>query len=356
MATDYYKVLGVEKGASDAEIKRAYRKKAHQYHPDKGEGDEVKFKEASEAYQVLSDPEKRRHYDQFGSAPGAGPGGAGAGGFDFSGFDFGGTSGFADIFETFFGGGMGSRARTEAARGADLEVQLIIDFDEAVFGAKKELALNIPSVCERCEGKGAEPGSGLKTCGTCSGSGHLERLQRTVLGQVRTVSACETCHGRGQIPEKPCRECRGEGRIRRRRDVEVEVPAGIEAGQSIRLRGQGEAGPFGSPAGDLYVQVAVRPHARLKREGQTILAEARIDVATAALGGEVRVPTLEGEKTLKIPEGTPSGKVFKLAGLGVPTLHGGRRGDELVTVTVETPQKLSKKAKELLKELKKELS
>lgn len=353
MAADYYHILGVEKGASDAEIKRAYRKKAHQYHPDKGEGDEVKFKEASEAYQVLSDPEKRKYYDQFGTAPGQGPEGAGPGGFDFGGFDFSGNSGFADIFETFFGGG--GRTRSQERRGTDLEVQLAVEFSEAVFGATKTLGLNLYSTCQRCEGKGAEPGTQLKTCDRCAGSGQVESLQRTILGQVRTLSACEKCHGRGQIPEKPCCECRGEGRVRAHREITIEVPAGIENGQSIRLRGEGEAGPYGTPPGDLYVQVIVRAHPRLKRQGQTILAQASVDVATAALGGEVKVPTLDGEKTLKIPEGTQSGEVFKLAGLGVPALRGGRRGDELIEVTVEVPQKLSKKAKDLLKELKKEL-
>lgn len=352
---DYYKVLGVEKGATDAEIKRAFRAKAHQYHPDKGEGDEAKFREAAEAYQVLSDPQKRRQYDQFGSAPGADPGGAG--GFDFSGFDFGGfsgNSGFADIFETFFGGGAAT-TRGQERRGADLEVQLAVEFAEAVFGTTQTLGLNLYSACERCEGAGAEPGTDLKSCDRCKGSGQVEHLQRSILGQVRTLAPCEKCHGRGRIPEKPCRECRGEGRVRRHREITVEVPAGIDNGQSIRLRGEGEAGPYGTPPGDLYVQIAVKPHAELKRQGQTVLAQATVDVATAALGGEVRVPTLDGEKTLKIPEGTQSGKVFKLAGLGVPSLHGGRRGDELVEVTVEVPQKLSKKAKDLFKELKREL-
>src|SRR3990167_3808789 len=258
MAADYYQTLGVKRGASEAEIKRAYRRKAHEYHPDKGEGDEVKFKEINQAYQVLSDPEKRRNYDQFGqTSQDSGFGGQGSEGFDFSGFDFsgmGGQGGFSDLFETFFGGGA---RRGASLRGQDLEVQMVVEFEEAVFGASKKLTLNIPSVCDRCQGSGAEPGSKLKECDRCGGSGQEERIQRTVLGSIRTATVCSKCRGRGEMPEKECRICRGERRLRKRREIMVGVPPGVDSGQTIRVRGQGEAGPAGAEPGDLYVFISV---------------------------------------------------------------------------------------------------
>lgn len=356
MAKDYYETLGLQKGASEAEIKRAYRKLAHEHHPDKAGGDEAKFKEVNEAYQVLSDPEKRSQYDQYGQTfEGAGANGPGAGGYDFSGFDFQGfqgAGGFSDIFETFFGGGSRQRG---AVRGQDVEVQLVISFDEAIKGATKNLSINLPSTCDRCNGSGAEPGTKLGRCNQCGGSGQEEVIRRTVIGQIRQAVVCSKCHGRGESPEKPCSTCHGEGRVRRHREVKVEVPAGIDNGQTIRLSGQGEAGPAGSKAGDLFVQVVVRPHPRLRRDGTTIHATAKVDLAKASLGGTASVETIEGKKQIKVPAGTQSGTVIKLSGLGAPSLNGRRRGDELVEIQVEIPTRLSRKARKLLEELQEEL-
>ncbi|MCL5093582.1 MAG: molecular chaperone DnaJ [Patescibacteria group bacterium] len=358
---DYYEILGLKKSASDAEIKRAYRKLAHQYHPDKGGGDEAKFKEVNEAYQVLSDPKKRQAYDQFGHAGPFGAGqGAGAGGFDwsqyagqgFQGFDFSDLSGFGDIFETFFGGGGATRQKER--RGVDLEMVLTIDFKDSVYGTTKDLSINKYNVCDRCKGNGAEPGSGTKTCPTCKGRGTVEIAQRTILGSFVRRETCPDCLGSGKIPEKICSKCRGEGRVKSQERIKVKIPAGIQSGQSIRLAGQGEAAPKGGKSGDLYIRIIVNPSRDFIREGHNILNTVEISFPEAALGTIAEIPTVDGPVKLKIPAGTQSGKVFKIPGKGVGYSDSSHRGDHLVTVHVKTPEKLTKKQKELLEEFQKD--
>ncbi|HSX02977.1 MAG TPA: molecular chaperone DnaJ [Candidatus Saccharimonadia bacterium] len=358
MATkrDYYEVLGVSKSASAEEIKRAYRKLAMEHHPDKHGGDDAKFKELGEAYEVLKDQQKRAAYDQFGHAGaqgnpfGGGAGGPGAGGF---GGGFGGAEGFdfSDILNQFMGGMGGQQAGGHGpARGRDLEVLLTIDFMEAVTGVEKEVTLSLDDTCEHCGGNGAEPGSTLKTCGTCKGQGQIRRVQQTILGAIQQVSTCPTCDGRGKVPEKVCTVCHGNGVMRRQRTLTIKVPAGIDDGATMRLAGKGAAPKGGGAKGDLYVQLRVRPDRRFVRRGHDILSEATVPMAAAALGTEVSVVTVDGPVTLKVPAGTQSGKVFKLSDRGMPDVHGRGRGDHLVTVVVETPTKLSARQRELLEQ------
>lgn len=355
---DYYEILGLQKGATDAEIKRAYRKLAQKYHPDTGGGDEKKFKEVNEAYQILSDKQKREAYDQFGHNNPFGAGGAGGGGFDwsqyagqqgFGGFDFGNMGGFSDIFESFFGGG-GGQARPKERRGADLETLVNIDFKESIFGVEKEINLNKHDTCDRCKGDGAEPGTGHKTCPTCKGQGTVEIAQRTILGNILRRETCPTCLGSGKVPEKNCTKCKGEGRLKVSKKLKVKIPEGIQNGESIRYRGEGETAPKGGKAGDLYIRIRVKSDPQFEREGAHIYNNVEISFPEAALGTVVEVPTVDGDVKLKIPEGTQSGKVFKISGKGVP--YGGRRGDHLVTVHVKTPERLNKKQRELLEEFK----
>jgi len=354
MATkrDYYEVLGVSKSASAEEIKKAFRKKAIEHHPDKTGGDDTKFKEIGEAYEVLSDEQKKAAYDQFGHAAGAssagggqGPyGGAqGAGGF---GFDFNNMSGMGDIFDMFFrGGGQGGRAQV----GRDIQVSLTLDFKEAVFGTTRDIQIDIDDTCDRCAGSMAEPGSKLKACPTCEGSGVITRVQNTILGSIQQQVVCDTCKGVGEIPEKPCTKCGGTGVIHKARKISIGIPAGVDNGATVRMPGQGAA-TRGGKKGDLYVQIMVRPSNKFTRVEHNILSDYRVGMADAALGTEIPVETVDGKVTLKVPAGTQSGKVFKLSGKGVPLVNSTRRGDHLVTVNVETPTHLSSQQKDLLEQ------
>jgi len=359
---DYYEILGVSKKASDTEIKKAYRKMAHKYHPDKGNGDDAKFKEVNEAYQVLSDKEKRAQYDQFGHAGFSEQGGSGAGGFDYSGFqqgDFSGfdfsdifSGGFGDIFDTFFTGGAGARGRRATRRGADLETTIEITLKEAALGTDKEINVFKRDVCDTCKGSGAAPGSRSVDCSQCKGSGQISQSRRTILGQINQITICPKCQGEGKIPEKPCPTCGGDGRVRQSKKLKVKIPAGVETGSIIKLSGEGEAGEKGSQPGDLFVNIIIKPDNRFKREGDDLIQEIGIGFADAALGIAARIDTLDGKIDLKIPAGTQSGKIFKIFGKGIKHLHHAGQGDLLVKVDVITPTKLSNSQKELLKKLK----
>ncbi len=351
---DYYEILGIDKSASADEIKKAFRKAAVQHHPDKG-GDEAKFKEINEAYEVLGSAEKRQRYDQFGHAGvGGNGGGPGAGGFNgFQGFqgqnvnfDFG-DLGLGDIFGSFFGGAGGQKSRTR--RGQDVAVETVLTFEEAVFGAEKEIALNLEIECSHCKGNGTEPGHDLKECPTCKGSGQVNRVMNTMFGQIQQTVVCDTCRGRGKVPEMNCSVCGGKGTERRRQDFKLKIPAGVDDGATIRLSGKGEA-VQGGERGDLFVNIRVRPHKKFTREGNLILSNETVDFVTATLGGEIDVATVDGELTMKVPAGTQSGTDFKLSGHGVPSLRGAGRGDHIVTIHIETPTKLTKRQKELLQE------
>ncbi|NLY91286.1 MAG: molecular chaperone DnaJ [Firmicutes bacterium] len=348
---DYYEVLGVSKGASEEEIKKAYRRLARQYHPDVNKEDpnaEEKFKEINEAYEVLSDPQKRAAYDRFGHA-GTDPNfGGGTGGFgDFS---FGGFDGFGDIFDMFFGSG-GRRRRTGPERGADLRYDLRIEFEDAAFG--KETTIKVPrtEVCSTCHGNRAKPGTPIKTCPVCGGSGQVQSVQTTPFGRFSTVRTCDRCQGEGKIIETPCPTCAGRGRVRRVREIKITIPAGVDTGHRLRVSGEGEAGERGGPPGDLYVYLSVNPHPLFKRSGNDLILEQPISFAQAALGATIEVPTLEGTATLKIPEGTQPGTQFRIRGKGIPYLQGSGRGDELVRVHIEVPKKLSAAQREAIQQL-----
>jgi molecular chaperone DnaJ len=345
---DYYDVLGVPRDADEAEIKRAFRKLAQRHHPDvdKGDGAEERFKELNEAYRVLSDRQRRTAYDMFGHA---GVEGSAAGGFE----GFGGGFGpFGDIFDAFFGGApAGARRRSRVVAGADLRYDLTIDFAEAVFGVTKEITFPTLVTCTRCEGVGGEPGTEPETCRECNGSGEQRRVAQTILGQMVNIVACPHCRGEGRIVATPCTECQGDGRIREERTLQVTIPAGIDAGQRIALEGQGEAGPRGGPAGDLFVAITVRPHPELVRRGTELYHELPITFPQAALGATLSVPTVEGSEEVEIPAGSQSGNEIRLKGKGVPRIRGAGRGDLHVIVNVVVPSKLSKRERELLREL-----
>lgn len=353
---DYYEVLGVGKGASPDEIKKAFRRAAIQYHPDKEGGDEAKFKEVNEAYEVLKDPSKRQRYDQFGHAGVGGDGGGFEGGNPFGGgfggqnvnFDFG-DLGLGDIFESFFGGQGGQRGAGRQARGRDIESKVDVTFEEAIFGTDVKVHLNIDDTCEHCKGTTVEPGFNLKNCDNCGGAGQVTNVMRTIFGNIQQAAPCPVCHGTGKVPEKPCSVCRGKGTQRRTQDISLKIPAGIDDGATIRLREHGEAIANG-PKGDLYVNVRVKPHKKFTREGDIILSEEHVDMVNAALGTEIDVETVDGPVRMKIPAGTQSGTDFKLSNHGVPHLRGTTRGAHIVTVVVDTPTKLSKQQKELLEQ------
>ncbi len=347
---DYYQVLGVGRSAGAAEIKKAYRSLAVQYHPDKNPDDpaaEEKFKEVAEAFEVLSDSGKREIYDSYGHE---GLRGRGFGFHDpadifqqFMGAAFGGGGIFGDIFG--FGGG-----RSRPATGPSIEYELEISLEEAAFGAEKAIKIFRRETCPRCQGEGSEPGSDREVCGRCRGAGRIRQTRRTLLGTFATESVCPDCRGEGKIIKDPCRECRGQGTVEREREVTVRIPAGVGDGSILRQRGGGETAPRSTTPGDLIIYLKVRVHPLFTRAGDDILCGATVGFPLAALGGEIRVPTLEGETPLKIPPGTQSGEIFRLHGRGITHLRGSGRGDELVTVTVEVPARLNKKQRELLRQ------
>lgn len=351
---DYYEVLGVNKDASADELKKAFRRLAVQYHPDKEGGDEAKFKEINEAYEVLKDSSKRQRYDQFGHA---GVGGAAGGGNPFEGFggfgqgqnvnfDFG-DLGLGDIFGSFFGGGQ-SRGQRQS-RGNDVETMIEIDFEQAVFGTEVDLNLTLNDSCEHCKGSTVEPGHELKTCDQCKGSGQTVRVMQTMFGNIQQATVCDKCRGAGKIPEKVCTVCHGNGTERKKQVISLKIPAGVDDGATIRLREHGEAIANG-PKGDLYVNIRVKPHKKFTREGDLILSDETVSMVDAALGTEIDVETVDGPIRMKVPAGTQSGTDFKLSNHGVPHIRKETRGAHIVTVTVETPTKLSKKQQQILEE------
>jgi len=346
MPPDFYEVLGVTRDATDDDIKKAYRQLARQYHPDANDGDpaaEARFKEISVAYDTLRDPEKRRRYDLYGAQGVGGTGDPGMGGFDF---------GVSDLFDAFFGGGFGGgRGPAGPARGPDAEVHLVLDLEEAAFGATKPVELRMPLECERCHGSGCEPGTHPSTCRTCSGAGEVRTVRRTILGQMMTATPCTACRGTGREILSPCRDCRGDGRVTLPATVEVQVPAGIDDGQRLRLAGRGPAAPRGGEPGDLYVSIAVRPHARFERDGDDLLHVLRLPMTQATLGAHLKIDTLDGEEDLLIPAGTQTGRIFRLRGRGVPALRGRGRGDLIVRVEVVVPEKLSSEETQLVRQL-----
>ncbi len=358
MAEDYYKTLGVSRTATPEEIKKAYRKLAHKHHPDKAGGNEEEFKKISAAYEVLSDKQKRAQYDQFGSAfdgsagSGSGPfgGGFSQGGFTINMDDLGGVG---DIFETFFGGGMGGSRRRARARGADVEVDIEISFRESAVGITKHIESRIFQTCSKCNGNGAEPGTPIETCATCSGQGTITRTHQTPLGAFAQRTVCPDCQGEGKKAKTPCTTCRGEGREKVQRTLSVTIPAGIADGQSIRLAGKGEAAPKGGDAGDLYVHIHVKKDRVLARVQDDVRSAVAISFVDAALGTTHEITTLAGKKKINIPAGTQPNAEIKLPGEGFPSLQGSRKGDHVVRVQVEIPKKLSKKQKELLQEFQK---
>lgn len=349
---DYYEVLGVAKTAGDDEIKQAYRKLAKKYHPDLNPGDkaaEEKFKEANEAYEVLSDKDKRAKYDQFGHAafdPSQGFGGGGFSGFSGSGFT-GSFSGFDDILNSMFGGGFGGRASSARTQGDDIRYQMSLTFEEAAFGCKKEISYRREENCKTCGGSGAKPGSSVKTCPTCGGSGQVRMQQNGLFGMMSTTRMCDNCGGTGKVVEQPCESCKGKGRVMSTIKVAVNIPAGIDDGQTIRLQGKGDGGYKGGPDGDLLVTVHVKGHKQFIREGSNLYLNMTIPITVAVLGGEVHVPTLSGEVKYTIPAGTQSGTTFRLREQGIQRLRMAGKGDLYVNVTVEIPKRLNDEQREL---------
>ena len=348
---DYYEVLGISKTADDAEIKKAYRVLAKKYHPDMNPGDaeaEKKFKEASEAYAVLSDPEKRRQYDQFGHAAFEGGGAGGFGGFDFNSADFGDI--FGDIFGDFFGGGRRRGANNGPMKGANIRTSVRITFEEAVFGVSKEIELTLKDECATCHGTGAKPGTSPETCTKCGGKGQVVFTQQSFFGTVRNVQSCPECNGTGKVIKEKCADCHGTGYIANRKKIQVSIPAGIDNGQSVRIRVKGEPGINGGPRGDLLVEVRVAPHAIFQRSEYDIYSSAPISFAQAALGGEVMIDTLDGKVVYEVKPGTQTDTRIRLRGKGIPSLRNkNMRGDHYVTLVVQVPTSLSHEAKETLR-------
>mgnify|MGYP002801340940 CR=1 FL=1 len=350
---DYYEVLGVSRGASEDEIKKAYKKMARKYHPDLNPGDksaEEKFKEVNEAYEVLSDADKKARYDQYGHAgvdPNFGAGGFG-GGFD-GGFDFG---DLGDIFGSFFGGGFGGGRRTNPnapQRGESIRMSIAISFEEAAFGCEKEVTVERYETCDTCHGSGCAPGTSPEVCPDCHGTGTVQVRRQTPMGVFATSSPCPKCGGKGRIIHQPCKDCRGSGMVRKKKTIQASIPAGIDNGQTISIRGQGNAGKNGGPAGDLLITITVRPHELFRREGTSVLCEAPITFTQAVLGAELEIPTIDGKVKYTLPEGTQSGTTFRLKGKGIPSINGRGRGDQYVTVYIETPKNLNKEQKEALR-------
>lgn len=349
---DYYEVLGLQKGATENDIKRAYKRLASKHHPDKNQGSkdaEEKFKEINEAYEVLGDAEKRAAYDQYGHAAFEQGGGAGGFGGGFS----GGFGGFEDIFSEMFGGGFGSGGRRQrVVRGDDLRYDIEISLEEAVKGCKKDIRISTLAECDSCHGSGAEKGSKVETCSHCHGSGRIRRQQ----GFFVTEAVCPSCHGSGKKIEKPCKSCHGDGRVQKAKNLSVTIPAGVDTGNQLRLSGEGAAGENGAPAGDLYVVIHVREHDIFERDGSNLYCEVPISFTMAALGGEIEVPTLDGKLKLKIPAETQTGKLFRVRGKGVTSPRGGYAGDLICKVVVETPVALNDEQKDLLRKLEESLA
>ncbi|MCC7436273.1 molecular chaperone DnaJ [Candidatus Nomurabacteria bacterium] len=352
MSKDYYSILGVSKDASKDEIKKAFHKMAHKYHPDKSGGDEAKFKEVNEAYQTLSNDQKRSSYDQFGSdgpQMGGFGGGAGFDGFDFS--NFGGQGGFefdlGDMFGGMFGGG-----RARKPRGNDLQTSLILDFKDSIFGIEKEIKVTKPSTCNTCKGDGATPGTKLETCSVCNGNGVVRNVQRTILGSIATNQTCTKCHGTGKIPKDPCKTCHGSGVVKDTRTIKIAVPAGIQNGETLRLSGMGEA-VSGGPSGDLYVHISVTPHKTILRKGADLYTNLDIKLTDALLGAQYAVETLDGSMPISIPAGTKIGSTVTIKDKGVPVSKS-KRGNFIVNLNIKLPEKLSKESKDLIEELKKQ--
>ncbi len=349
---NYYDVLGVEKGASKDEIKKAFHKLAHKYHPDKASGDDAKFKEVSEAYSVLSDDKKRAEYDSYGQTFGGGAGGFGGAGFDFSqfqqAFNQGGFAGFdfGDIFGDVFNGGGRQR------RGRDISIDLELTFKESVFGVTRHVLLAKTAQCETCKGNGAEPGTKMNTCTYCNGTGKIHETNNSIFGQITMQSPCRHCHATGKIPEEKCHTCRGAGVYKKQEEIDIAVPAGIEGGEMIRLSGAGEA-IQGGASGDLYVKVHVTPDSRFKKDGHNILTDLSVKLSDALLGADYKVATLDGEETVTVHGGVTHGELLRIKNKGVPTGHG-KRGDLFVRVKINLPQKLSRTAKGLVEKLKEE--
>jgi molecular chaperone DnaJ len=356
MGKDYYKTLGIEKNASADEIKKAFRKLAHEHHPDKTGGDDKKFKEASEAYSVLSDEKKRQQYDTFGSADAGGFGGGqggGFGGFDFSGFQQGGNMEFdlGDIFGEFFGGGRGGR-RERTPRGNDISIDIELTFKESIFGVEKDIHLNTMSKCDHCNGTGGEPNTEIVTCAKCHGDGKITETKNSIFGSFATQRTCPDCNGSGKIPKQKCKVCHGHTVYRKEHSLKVKIPSGIENGEMVRLSGAGETAPHGT-TGDLYIRAHVKPHSQIHKEGNNLVMKLPIKLTEALLGGEHLIETLDGPVTLKIPQGVHFGEILRMKEKGVPT-EGRRRGDFLVHIEIEMPKKISKQASKLIDELKNE--
>ena len=356
---DYYEVLGVDKGADAQTLKKAYRKLAMQYHPDRNPDNpeaEAKFKEINEAYEVLSDDTKRANYDQFGHDGPQGFGGAGGFG-GFGGFGGGGVEDIFDMFGDMFGGGYGGSSRPRRRgpeRGADIRQDITITFEEAAFGVKKSIKINRTEECSECNGSGAKSGTSKKTCPTCNGAGEVRTAQRTPFGNIMSTRVCSTCQGDGEVLESPCPKCNGQGKTRKVKTIEIDIPAGIDNDQMIKLSNQGDVGSKGGPRGDLYVAVRVMPHTLFTRDGFDIYFEMPITFAQAALGDEVEIPTLHGNVIYNIPEGTQTGTVFRLREKGIQKMRSNSKGDQYVKVIVDTPKKLNDKQKQLLKEFARE--